>query len=156
MSSPAAASAATLVRRARLDANLSQRELAAMIGTQQPNLAASESGAREPSPELLDRVLAPARLRPSITLELFGGELKALGQRYGVHDLRVFGSVARGSDDERSDVDLLATTDDDVDFLRLAAFRAAAQRLLRFPVDVIIDDKQNPTIAAIRRETVRL
>ncbi|MDQ3151519.1 MAG: nucleotidyltransferase family protein [Actinomycetota bacterium] len=34
-------------------------------------------------------------------------EIAAIGRRHGVSDIRIFGSVARGEADERSDLDLL-------------------------------------------------
>lgn len=148
--------AATLIRRVREDAGLSQRVLAELAGLKQPNLAAIESGSREPSPELLDRILKAARVRPSIPLELLAGRIRALASTYGLRDLRVFGSTVRGTDNEQSDVDLLVTADDNVDFLALAAFRGEAQEILGFPVDVIVDDVGNDVIRAIRRQAVPL
>jgi len=150
------ASAAELVRRAREDAGLSQRALAARAGVQQSNLAAIESGARRPGDDLLRRVLAAARLRPSIPLELEAAAVRALAASHGLRDVRVFGSTARGTDDEHSDVDLLVAADTDVDFLRVAAFRSDAQQLLGFPVDVVIDDSRDATVDAIRAAAVPL
>ena len=34
-------------------------------------------------------------------------EILHIGERYGAHNIRVFGSVARGEDQPESDVDLL-------------------------------------------------
>ncbi|WP_448006186.1 helix-turn-helix domain-containing protein [Agromyces bauzanensis] len=149
-------SAAALVRRAREDAGMSQRELAHRAQLKQPNLAAIESGAREPSDELLSRILRAAKLRPSIPLELFASRIRALGPRYGVSNIRVFGSAARGTDTERSDVDLLVNAADEVDFLSLAAFRDEASRILGFPVDAIVDDPEDEVVRVIRREAVPL
>ena len=149
-------SAAALVRRAREDAGLSQRELARRSGVQQPNLAAIESGARAPSEELLSRILHAAKLRPSIPLELFAAQIRQLGPRFGVSDIRVFGSAARGTDTERSDVDLLVSARDDVDFLTLAAFRDEVSRIIGFPVDAVVDDPDDDVIRAIRSEAVPL
>lgn len=154
--SPSPESAATLVRRARTDAGLSQRELASLARVNQPNLAAIESGSREPSDELLSRILRAARLRPSIPLELFAARIRALGPRYGVSEIRVFGSAARGTDTERSDVDLLVAATDQVDFLALAAFREEVAEIIGFPVDAIIDDPDDDIVRLIRREAVPL
>lgn len=150
------ARSAALVRLAREDAGLSQRALAELAGVRQPNLAAIESGSREPSAELLDRILTAAKLRPSIALEFSAEEIRGLGLEYGIHDIRVFGSAVRGTDTEWSDVDLLVAADDEVDFLRLAAFRGAVQQLLGFPVDVIVDDPDNDIVRIIAAEAVRL
>ena len=150
--------AAALVRRAREDAGLSQRELSERAGLRQPNLAAIESGSREPSADLLDRILTAARLRPSIPLEIHAERLRSLAAAHGFRDVRVFGSTVRGTDDERSDVDLLVGADDDVDYLAVAAFRGAAHDLLGFPVDVVIDDRalDDDVLRAIRGEAVPL
>lgn len=149
-------SAAALVRRAREDAGLSQRELARRSGVKQPNLAAIESGARDPSDELLSRILRAAKLRPSIPLELFASQIRQLGPRFGVSDIRVFGSAARGTDTERSDVDLLVSARDDVDFLTLASFRDEVAKIIGFPVDAVVDDPDDDVVRAIRSEAVPL
>lgn len=145
-----------LIRRAREDIGYSQRDLAAAAGVKQPNLAAIESGSREASPELVARILTAARLRPSIPLELHAARIRELATTYGLHDVRVFGSTVRGTDTERSDVDLLVGADDDVDFLRLAAFRGAAQDILGFPVDAVIDDPRSDVVRLIRAEAIPL
>lgn len=146
--------AAQLVRRAREDSGLSQRVVAERAGVRQPNLAAIESGTRDASAELLGRILAAARMRPSIPLEIFADRIRSLAAAYGLRDVRVFGSTVRGTDDERSDVDLLVAADDDVDYLAIAAFRAEAEAVLGFAVDVVIDDEASDDAAlrAIRAE----
>lgn len=151
-----AVTAAVLVRRAREDAGLSQRELADAAGLKQPNLAAIESGARDPSPELLHRILTAARLRPSIPLALHADRILELAGSYGLGDVRVFGSTVHGTDTESSDVDLLVSADADVDSLTLAAFRGRAESLLGFPVDVVVDDGDTDVVDAIRRDAVSL
>ncbi len=150
--------AAALVRRAREDAGLSQRALAERAGLRQPNLAAIESGTREPSAELLRRILTAARLRPSIPLEVFAERLRAMGGARGLRNIRVFGSTVRGTDNERSDVDLLVAADDGIDYLALAAFRGEAQDLLGFAVDVVVDGgaDDDHVLTAIRAEAVPL
>lgn len=47
------------------------------------------------------------RVRPSERLAQSRAEVLAVLARYGAANIRVFGSVARGDDDEASDVDLL-------------------------------------------------
>lgn len=51
------ASAAEVLRRARLQAGLTQDELAALAGTSQSAIAAYETGAREPSWSVLERIV---------------------------------------------------------------------------------------------------
>lgn len=42
-------------------------------------------------------------------IESHRSEIRALAERHGFDDVRVFGSTAQGDGDERSDVDLLVT-----------------------------------------------
>lgn len=147
---------AVLVRRAREDAGLSQRQLAALSGVRQPNLAAIESGARKPGHDVLDRILRAARLRPSIALELKAADIRRIADHAGLHNVRVFGSAVRGTDTEHSDVDLLVDAGTDVDFLALAAFREEVSRLIGFPVDAVVDDGDDAAVRAIRSEAVPL
>ncbi|MHB8365547.1 MAG: nucleotidyltransferase family protein [Acidithiobacillus sp.] len=46
-------------------------------------------------------------MRPSEALSLHRTEILEILSRYRVENPRVFGSVARGEDDEKSDIDLL-------------------------------------------------
>jgi transcriptional regulator with XRE-family HTH domain len=59
--------AATVVRQARLDAGLSQRELARLAGTSQPAVAAVEAGRKQPTFATLVRWLDAAGV--GITVE---------------------------------------------------------------------------------------
>ncbi|ROQ56020.1 hypothetical protein EDF36_3069 [Rathayibacter sp. PhB152] len=145
-----------VVHRARQDIGLSQNALARAAGLRQSDLAAIESGVRRVGPEQLTRILDAARLRPSLALELLADQVRALAAEHGLHDARVFGSTVRGTDHERSDIDLLVSADPTVDFLGLAAFRGRAAELLGFPVDVVVDDRDNEVVRAIRQEAVPL
>jgi predicted nucleotidyltransferase len=72
-------------------------------------------------------------------------EIYALADKYGVTDIRVFGSVARGDDDETSDVDLMIRMQEGKSLFDLLAFRSEAARLLRHDVDVVeIEAIKNP------------
>lgn len=91
----------------RLAAGLTQSELAARVGTARPNIAAYESGAKTPSPELRARLAAAMRPRPSEALRGHEAEVLRVAARNGATRVRVFGSVAKGSDTIDSDLDLL-------------------------------------------------
>ncbi|MGH3976564.1 MAG: nucleotidyltransferase family protein [Pseudonocardiaceae bacterium] len=54
-----------------------------------------------------DEEHAPRRRITVEDLRARHDEIVAIGRRYGVSNIRVFGSVARGEADERSDLDLL-------------------------------------------------
>jgi transcriptional regulator with XRE-family HTH domain len=64
----AEAFAGSLLRLARLQKNLTQRDLAEAAGVPQPTIAAIEAGRRQPSWPLLSRILAAANLEPRVQL----------------------------------------------------------------------------------------
>ena len=100
--------AASLVAAARKDRHLSQTALARASKMRQPNIAAIEAGRRRVGDTVLERILRAADYRPSLPLEERADAILAAAAEYGLHDLRVFGSVARGEDHFTSDIDLLA------------------------------------------------
>lgn len=57
-------------------------------------------------------------------------EITAIGERHGVANIRVFGSVARGEADERSDLDLLVDPFPLVGMFALTAFALDVEGLL--------------------------
>lgn len=63
--------AGNLLRIARAQTGVSQRELAAAANVPQSTIARIESGARQPSLPLLVRILAAVELEPRITLESY-------------------------------------------------------------------------------------
>lgn len=120
---------------------MTQRALADAVGAHQPHIAGIESGRRPVSAEQLGRLLAAVDYRPSLALAARRDELIALGRRHGIQDIRVFGSVARGSDHHSSDVDLLVSVEPSSDPLGFALFVAEATELLGFPVEAVVDDQ---------------
>ncbi len=60
--------------------------------------------------------------------------------RHGAHDVRVFGSVARGEDTPASDIDLLVDLEPRVGVVGLVGLRHALQALLHTEVDVVPQD----------------
>lgn len=57
-------------------------------------------------------------------------DIIAIGRRYGVSTIRVFGSVARGEADDMSDLDLLVDAAPDTGLFRLAGFALDVEELL--------------------------
>jgi len=110
----------------------------------QPNVAAIESGTRLAGDGVLERLLRAADYRPSLPLETAADAIVAAGEEHGIHDIRVFGSVATGSDHFTSDIDLLARIDTGRSYLDIAMFQNAVEGLTGFPVDVVIDDDKRP------------
>jgi uncharacterized protein len=143
-----------VLRAAREDAGMTQRALAEAAGIRQPNLAAIESGTRSVSEQTLDEILAAADYRPSIPVALFRDEIVELGARLGVINIRVFGSVAHGTDHHSSDVDLLVDLADEQAPFAVGAFQSYVEDLVRFDVDVVVDRPGTPE--RIRDEAVPL
>jgi predicted nucleotidyltransferase/DNA-binding XRE family transcriptional regulator len=151
------------IRQARLDASLSQVELAARAGTSQSALARYETGAALPTLPTLERLLAacgrrleiqtpPAR-HPSPGSSMRGQlgpqadklrrqrrRLLDAAEKHGIGHLRAFGSLARGEATAESDVDLLVDLKPGRTLLDLAAFRREASEILDLPVDVATTD----------------
>lgn len=76
-------------------------------------------------------------------------ELRELASRYGVHDLRVFGSYARGDARPDSDLDLLVSVDCGPGVgRRLVRFCLEASRRLGLKVDVVTPQGLDPTLHA--------
>ena len=64
-------------------------------------------------------------------------EILRITARYGAHDVRVFGSVARGEADPDSDVDFLVRLEPGVTLLTHAAMVRELEELLGRKVDVV-------------------
>lgn len=73
-------------------------------------------------------------------IEFYRSEVRALAERHGFDDVRVFGSTARGDGDERSDVDLLVTLPARTTSLALGALLMDVQDLLGRRVDVVTEN----------------
>lgn len=128
---------ATRLKRARLAAGLTQASLAARVFTTQPAIAAYEAGTRTPSASTIDRILDAIGIRPSAALSAHRAEVLDLADRHRAHDVRVFGSVARGDDTTSSDLDVLVRFDRGVTLIDVAVFEAALADLLGVEVDVV-------------------
>ena len=67
-------------------------------------------------------------------------EILALAAQHGAHNVRVFGSVARGDAGPQSDIDLLVTFDDDRSLLDLVALCQDLEQLLGRRVDLATEE----------------
>lgn len=131
--------APSLVRTARGDASLTQAELAGMTGMSQSTLAQIESGRRAVSAELLERILRAADYRPSVPLARYAPSINSYAEERGLGDLRVFGSVARGTDGFESDIDLIGTPTRELSLFDLADIASYVSELTGFPTEVHAD-----------------
>ncbi|TFD32148.1 helix-turn-helix domain-containing protein [Cryobacterium sp. TMT1-62] len=113
-------SASTRILKARLRANLSQSQLALRARLPQPNRSAYEVGRVQPRPETLARILAAAVERPSLVLARERRRVLELAGHRGAGAVRVFGSIAQGTDAAGSDIDLLVTFAPDASLLDAA------------------------------------
>lgn len=142
----------TTVLELRRRAGLSQRELARLSGVAQPNIAAYETGRRQPSPRMLSRLAAAATPRPSSLLARHSRAVREIAARHHAHDVRVFGSVARGEDRPGSDIDLLTTFDADATLYDQVALTEELEALLGVHVDVVSAAGLSARHEAVRRE----
>ncbi len=145
-----------VLRNARVRARLSQAEVARRSGVAQSVISAYESGRREPGVQTLARLVEATGHQlvldvvptPGRTLGLPDTRLgRRLRQRRlaiietaakrRAHNVRVFGSVARGEDTATSDVDLLVDLEDGVSLVVLAGLKREVSELLGVEVDVV-------------------
>lgn len=73
-------------------------------------------------------------------------QILTLADKYGASDVRVFGSVARGTADERSDIDFLVDLAPGRSLLDLGGLLYELQQLLGRSVDVITAAGLRPRI----------
>jgi predicted nucleotidyltransferase len=80
-----------------------------------------------------------------------------LAQRYGAHDVRIFGSVARGEATEASDLDLIVRFDPGRALFDHGGLLMDLQDLLGVKVDVIDEEGMRPRFRQhIMKEAVAL
>ena len=79
-------------------------------------------------------------------IEAHRSEIRALAERRGIRDVRVFGSMARGDADETSDVDLLVTLPPGRTGLALGGLLMDVQKLLRRRVEVLTERALHPAL----------
>ena len=118
---------------------LTQKEIAAAIGRSQPEVSR------------LIRDYRTRRFRPSSRLGRLlaqhRDEVLRLAGEHRARNVRVFGSLVRGSDDDQSDVDLLIDLEPGADLMDLAALDLELERLLGRPVDVVPERMLKPHVA---------
>jgi len=144
----------TRLRRARLAAGLTQHELAEQTGIVQSTIAAYESGRRTPSEDACRRILTATGVRPSALLHRHRRELLDQLAALGVSEVAVFGSVARRSDDEGSDVDLLVTLATGTSLFDLVDIHDKIEHIIGTDVDVVSRGSLQPDLFEAHRRVL--
>ena len=79
-------------------------------------------------------------MHASQLLEKYSNEIKSIARRYeqeGIHNLRVFGSIAKGLDTDESDVDFLVDTEPEVTLFTIGGMHYELEQLLGSKFDLI-------------------
>jgi predicted nucleotidyltransferase len=85
------------------------------------------------------------------------GEILSLAERYGVKNIRIFGSVARHEAHDRSDIDFLVDFPPGTSLLAHAAFQRELSALLGRDVDVAsVKGLKNQIRSTIMQEAIPL
>ena len=79
-------------------------------------------------------------------IENHRAEILALAERHGIHNVRVFGSMARGDAGDASDVDLLVSLPPGTSGLALGGLLMDVQDLLQRRVAVVTDRALHPAL----------
>lgn len=148
--------AGAVIREARRRSGLSQAELARRAHVSQPVISAYENGRREPGLSMLTRLIEASGHRLNLDIVAEPGSphglpdtpvgrqlrrrrraiIRAAEQR-GATNVRIFGSVARGTDAESSDVDLLVDLSPKVGVVGLVGLEQEITEILGRRVDVV-------------------
>ncbi|WP_255739539.1 helix-turn-helix domain-containing protein [Frankia sp. CiP3] len=139
--------AAKLVSTARGRRGMSQRELARAANVPQSTVGMIESGRRQPSVAMLERLLDAAgfhletrlvnTIRPSQLLERYRTDIAEAFARYPITRAWVFGSVARGDDRPDSDLDLLVELTSGASVVDIFSLIEDLSALLSCKVDIV-------------------
>ena len=143
---------AALITEARYKSGLTQSEIADRAGTSQSAVARYESGKSSPSASTMTRLLRAAgfelevRLKKAHASDLSSdrarklrrmrGEINRLMKSAGATNVRIFGSVARGDDQRKSDVDFLVDFDTSNGLMPIVKLIGDLSMLLDEKVDV--------------------
>jgi hypothetical protein len=85
-------------------------------------------------------------MRPDVLLKEKREAILEIAARHGARNVRVFGSVARGEADEKSDIDLLVEMERGRSLLDLGGLWMDLQDLLQCKVDVATEGGLKPGI----------
>ncbi|MDT8992941.1 nucleotidyltransferase family protein [Curvibacter sp. APW13] len=76
-------------------------------------------------------------MKPSMALQANRAAIRAVVERHRARNVRVFGSVLRGEDQDGSDLDILIDPTPETTMFDIGAIRHELLQLLGVPVDVL-------------------
>lgn len=85
-------------------------------------------------------------MKPSQLLQQHREEVLRLSIQFGIRNLRIFGSVARGEDVEGSDLDLLVAFPESASLFDALKFQERLEQLLGLHVEVATEAGLHPLI----------
>ena len=144
------------LRLRRAAAGLTQRELAEASGVKQPLIAAIERGTRQPTEAVRQSLDSALLIRPSRLLRVAREQVLAAVGAVGGTEVRVFGSVANGSDQPGSDLDLMVTFPPEADIVTLLTLEEKLSDLLTVPVELVSAGSSGPVLERALAEAVPL
>ena len=92
--------------------------------------------------------MAAEQHNPKSVVVSFREDILRLARQYGVRQVSLFGSAARGQATESSDIDLLVQMEEGRTLFDLIAFKLDVEALLDCEVDVVSRDGLSPYLAA--------
>ncbi len=91
-------------------------------------------------------------MKPSEALFLHRNEIMKVAARHHARNVRVFGSVVRGEDTDRSDLDLLVEFEKSPTLFDLSGFQSDLEEILEVPVEILLEDDTPRLKEHIREE----
>lgn len=137
------------VRNRRLALGLTQSELAVRAGLTPGNISAIEARKRVVGDSVRSRLRQALAEYPSVLLDRRRAELLAAASSKGITDVRVFGSVANGTDRTDSDIDLLVRLPSQNALTAHIEFQELASRILTTAVDVLADHSHEEIVGRL-------
>jgi predicted nucleotidyltransferase len=84
-------------------------------------------------------------------------EIMGIASKYGIHNIRVFGSTARGDNRKESDIDLLVDIEEGRDLFDIGTVLIDLETLLHKKIDVVTENALHQQIRkSVLKEAVPL